>query len=264
MRLATSSKKGSCRDENSNHGRVGKNREYVTEFLKDRYTLRLADLDLSKLDSYRASKHEIQALHVADLEACQNVCNGIDLVIHLAGDPSPHAGFYESLLDNNIKGTFNMFRAAKDQGVQRIIFASSAQTIEGYPLDAQIYSDMPTRPRNLYGVSKCFGESLASYFAYSEGLQSITVRIGAYDSFQPDGEQLTARDMSAYISPQDLCDLMLKAIQAEDLPPFTILHGISDNRFKRLNLDESKKLVGYAPKSDAFQLSRIPLHDEPR
>ncbi|MED4583042.1 NAD(P)-dependent oxidoreductase [Brevibacillus choshinensis] len=242
-------------------GRIGST---LAEFLKDRYSLRLADLDLSKLEPYQASKHEIQELNVADLDACQIVCKGIDVVIHLAGDPSPDAGFYESLLENNIKGTFNMFRAAKDQGVQRIIFASSAQTIEGYPLDAQIYSDMPTRPRNLYGVSKCFGESLASYFAYSEGLQSIVVRIGSYDSFQPDAKQLTARDMSAYISPQDLCDLLLKAIQAEELPPFTILHGISDNRFKRLNLDESKKRVGYAPKSDAFQLSQIPLHDERR
>lgn len=242
-------------------GRIGST---LTAFLKDRYSLRLADRDLSKLDSYKASKHEMQEFNVADLEACQSVCKGIDVVVHLAGDASPHAGFYESLLDNNIKGTFNMFRAAKDQGVQRIIFASSAQTIEGYPLDAQIYPDMPTRPRNLYGVSKCFGESLASYFAYSEGLQSIAVRIGSYDSYQPDGEQLTARDMSAYISPQDLCDLLLKSIQAEDLPPFTILHGISDNRFKRLNLDESKKRVGYAPKSDAFQLNGIPLHDEPR
>jgi uronate dehydrogenase len=219
---------------------------------------------MSRLDIAHDPKHEKLTLQAADLEACQHACKGIDTVIHLAGDPSPEAGFYESLLENNIKGTFNVFRAAKDQGVRRMIFASSAQTIEGYPLDAQIYSDMPSRPRNLYGVTKCFGESLASYFAYTEGLQSIALRIGAYDAHRPDGEPLSARDMSAYISPEDLCDLVEKAILARELPPFTILHGISDNRFKRLNLDESKRLVGYAPKSDAFSLSSIGLFDEPR
>jgi uronate dehydrogenase len=87
------------------------------------------------------------------------------------------------------------------------------------------------------------------------------VRIRAYDDFTPNGEQLTARDMSACISPKDLCDLMLKVILTKELPPITILHGISDKRFKRLNLDESKKLVGYEPKSDAFALSNIKFHD---
>ncbi|GAB6988562.1 NAD-dependent epimerase/dehydratase family protein [Paenibacillus pini] len=245
-------------------GASGKIGRTVTDHLSHPYSLRLADLNLSRLSAYANTKHELFMLNVADLEACQKACEHMDLVIHLAGDPSPDAGFYESLLENNIKGTYNIFRAAKDQGVQRVIFASSAQTIEGYPIDAQIYSNMPTRPRNLYGVSKCFGESVASYFAYSEGLQTIALRIGAYDDFIPGGDQMTARDMSAYISPSDLCDLISKAITTEDLPPLTILHAISNNRFKRLNLEESKERVGYDPKSGAFALSHIHLHDEPR
>jgi UDP-glucose 4-epimerase len=222
-------------------GASGKIGSTLADYLKNRYFLRLADLDMSKLNVYKETNHELLMLNVADLEACHKACKNIDLVIHLAGDASPDAGFYESLLENNIKGTFNIFRASKDQGVQRVILASSAQTIEGYPIDAQIYSDMPTRPKNLYGVSKCFSESLASYFAYSEGLQCIAVRIGAYDDFTPNGVQLTARDMSAYISPQDLCDLILKVILTKELPPFTILHGISDNRFKTFKLRRVKR-----------------------
>ncbi|WJM08811.1 NAD(P)-dependent oxidoreductase [Paenibacillus sp. PK1-4R] len=232
--------------------------------LSEAYHLRLTDLNIDRLHTYQETDHEIMTLDVTDPEACQHACEGMDVVVHLAGDPSPNAGFYESLLDINIKGTFNVFRAAKDQGVQRVILASSAQTIEGYPIDAQVYPDMPTHPRNLYGVSKCFGESLASYFAYTEGLQSVAIRIGAYDDFQPDGPALEARDMSAYISPADLCDLMFKAITATNLEPFTILHGISNNRFKRLNLETTQKQVGYAPKSDAFALSQIALYDSPR
>ncbi|KOY17691.1 NAD-dependent epimerase/dehydratase family protein [Paenibacillus xylanivorans] len=245
-------------------GAAGKIGQDLSQHLSEAFHLRLTDLNIDRLQTYQGTSHEIMTLDVTDPEACQHACEGMDMVVHLAGDPSPHAGFYESLLDINIKGTFNVFRAAKDQGVRRVILASSAQTIEGYPIDAQVYPDMPTRPRNLYGVSKCFGESLASYFAYTEGLQSVAIRIGAYDDFQPDGPPLEARDMSAYISPADLCDLMFKAITATDLEPFTILHGISNNRFKRLNLEATQKQVGYNPKSDAFALSQISLYDTPR
>ena len=54
----------------------------------------------------------------------------------------------------------------------------------------------------MYGVSKCFAEAVASYFAYEEGLQSLAIRIGAYDDYNPYGKPLTARDMSALLKPR--------------------------------------------------------------
>jgi nucleoside-diphosphate-sugar epimerase len=51
----------------------------------------------------------------------------------------------------------------------------------GYASDAQLAPEAPLRPVNLYGVSKCFGEAVAAYFAQAEGISSIVVRIGAYD-----------------------------------------------------------------------------------
>ncbi|NQX69047.1 NAD(P)-dependent oxidoreductase [Paenibacillus alba] len=241
-------------------GRIG---SVLANFLKDRFTLRLADLDTPMLTRYAQGDHEYIALNITDIEACHRACQGIDVVIHLAADPSPQAGFYESLLDNNIKGTFNMFRAAKDQGVRRFLTASSVQTIEGYPLDSQLYANMPTRPHNLYGVSKCFAESLACYFGYAEHMQSVAIRIGAFDNSPAEEEDLTARDMSAYLHPADLCDLILKTIVSDKLGPFTILHAISDNRFKRLDLTETKTLVDYDPKANAFERNHIHFHDNP-
>ncbi|GFZ76397.1 NAD-dependent epimerase [Paenibacillus marchantiophytorum] len=242
-------------------GRIG---SVLADYLKDRFTLRLADLETANLTRYPGGDHEYIALNITDVEACQRACQGIDVVIHLAADPSPKAGFYESLLDNNIKGTFNMFRAAKDQGISRILTASSVQTIEGYPLDSQLYANMPTRPHNLYGVSKCFAESLACYFGYAEHLQSIAIRIGAFDDSPAEEENLTARDMSAYLHPADLCDLIFKTILSTNLGPFTILHAISDNRFKRLDLTETKALVDYNPKTNAFERNHIHFHDSKR
>ncbi|TQR36995.1 NAD(P)-dependent oxidoreductase [Lysinibacillus sphaericus] len=241
-------------------GAAGKIGQHITNTLMEHtnYQLRLADINLLPLRKFKkSSDHDVIYLDVSSLEACQEACKNVDIVIHLAGDPSQNADFYSSLLENTIKGSYNIFKAASDNGVSRVVAASSAQAVEGYPLDFQVTDSSPVRPKNMYGVSKCFVEALASYFAYEKQLQSIAIRIGAYDDYKPEGQPLSARDMSAYISPEDFSDLLLKTITTKNLPPFSILHGISDNRFKRLNIEETKRLVAYTPYSDAFKLSGI-------
>lgn len=66
-----------------------------------------------------------------------------------------------------------------------MVFASSAQTVEGYPQDRQILVSDPVRPKNLYGVTKCFGEALGCYFATQEGLSVIAVRIANFTEMSP-------------------------------------------------------------------------------
>lgn len=230
-------------------------RQYVSEQKQTDYWLRLADR--AKIDRQpQASEAEIMQVDIAQLADCQRACANIDTVIHLAADPSPHADFYGSLLDNNIKGTYNIFQAAQTQGCRRVIYASSVQAVEGYPLDRQVNSQMPVRPPNLYGVSKCFGEAIAACFAH-QGLSSIAVRIGAFTA-SPPRQTPSARNLSAYVTPSDLCQLLVRCIEVPDIQ-FAIVHGISENRFKRLDLTETKALLGYAPQDDAFQLFNLPF-----
>jgi nucleoside-diphosphate-sugar epimerase len=199
---------------------------------------------------------EVIAVQVADLDACRVACAGIDVVLHLAADPSPSADFYESLLDNNFKGTYNIFRAAKDAGCQRVIFASSVHAIEGYPRDRQLTPEDPVRPRNMYGVSKAFGEAVAHVFAVSEGLRSVCLRIGAYEA-GPRRERGNSTYLSMFTSQRDLNGLILRAIEGPLPDPAdgaVVVHATSDNRFKRLDLTKSRQVLGYAPQDDGFQL----------
>ncbi|RME60421.1 MAG: NAD-dependent epimerase/dehydratase family protein, partial [Caldilineae bacterium] len=107
-------------------GRVGAS---FFAYARDKYRFRLAARRIERLAD--PGDHETMRLDVADLDACQRACQGIDVVVHLAADPSPRADFYGSLLDNNIKGAYNIFRAAADQGCSRVVYASSIQIIEG-------------------------------------------------------------------------------------------------------------------------------------
>jgi uronate dehydrogenase len=232
-------------------GRIG---TALVEHLKARtdkqYDLRLADLR-------EAGERSIQ-LDVTDFTACRKACEGVDTVIHLAGVASPDSPF-DAILPVNIAGTYNVFRAASDAGARRIVFASSAQVIEGYPLDVQVRVDMPVRPKNLYGVSKAFGEAMAAYFAYQEGLEAVAVRIGAFE-YPNEWNRMGARDLSAWASPHDLCVLLSQCIEAElGDDPFIIAHGISNNRFKRMDLADTRKDLRYHPKDDAFSVWNIEL-----
>ncbi|TKB54658.1 NAD-dependent epimerase/dehydratase family protein [Ferrimonas aestuarii] len=172
----------------------------------------------------------------------------------------------DDLLSANIVGTYNVFQSAAEAGVQRVVYASSAQTIEGYPLDVQVNENMPTRPKNLYGASKVFGEALGSYYAYQHNIEVVAVRIGAFE-YQKEWCRLSSRDLSAWSEPADLCSLLINSIEAELCDePFGIAHGISNNRFKRLDLSETKRTLGYQPKADAFAAWDIALaeHSEPQ
>lgn len=218
----------------------------------ERYRFRLADRVTTGLDDTPGSGHEIVRLDVADADGCRAACRAIDTVIHLAADPSPAADFDASLLENNIRGTYNIFRAAHEQGCRRVIFASSVQAMLAYPPDMQRSEWSAVRPLNMYGASKCFGEAVASCFAFGAGLSSIVVRIGAYDA-----EWLrrgpTAADLSAYVSHRDLNQLLTRCVDI-DAVQFAIVHGLSNNRFKRLDLTGTRELLGYAPEDDGFAL----------
>src|SRR5258708_34765574 len=97
-------------------GRVG---SACREYVGNRCWLRLADRATEKLADARSEGQEVFEFDIADLEACQMACKDIDTVIHLAPDPSPVATYYESLLDNNGKDVYNIFRAAKYHGWRR-------------------------------------------------------------------------------------------------------------------------------------------------
>jgi nucleoside-diphosphate-sugar epimerase len=217
---------------------------------ENRYRFRLADRDVGGLRFARSNN--VVALDIADIDGCRDACSGIDTVVHLAADPSPEADFAGSLLQNNILGAYNVFRAAADAGCRRVVYASSLHAVAGYPIEAEAGPDAPVWPLNMYGVSKCFGEATARYFAEVEGLSSIAIRIGAYEApwIRDDPSRET---LSGFVSARDMNQLLVRCIETLDIP-FAIVHGISNNRIKRVSLTETVALLGYEPQDDGFAI----------
>ena len=119
---------------------------------------------------------------IADFDAIRPAFEGQHSVVHLAasargGDP------WEDVRDPNVIGTHNVFEAARQAGVKRVIYASSVHAVGFYPRSRTIDSDVTVLPDSRYGVSKAFGEALGALYANKYGLEVMAVRIGnAYPS----------------------------------------------------------------------------------
>lgn len=230
-------------------GRIG---SYFSEHSHEKYNLRLMVLPGEEKAGEIAAFGEVVTAELSDLARLKELCHGIDTVVHLAGDPDPSAT-WESLLPNNIVGTYNLMVAAKAAGCRRVIYASSIHAVAGYPADTQVKTDEPVNPGTLYGVSKCFGEAMGRYMAEQEGLSVIALRIGAFQPLEAAQPPEAVRFLDSFVSERDLTQLIQKSIDDERLR-FAILQGVSDNRFKRLDISDARELVGYAPQDDLTEL----------
>jgi nucleoside-diphosphate-sugar epimerase len=190
-------------------------------------------------------------LDLADPEAARKACEGIDTVIHLAADPRTTAEFYADLLGPNFKATYNIYRAAKDAGCKRLVFASSVNAVGAYPHSRQVRTSDAPCPGNVYGASKAFGESLGAYFAYVEGLSNICIRIGAVGELSQVRSDASEFLRSIWVTYRDLCHLLDRCVETPDIQ-FAVAHGVSNNRNTWLDLTETTNLLDYDPVDDAF------------
>ena len=230
-------------------GRIG---SYFAEHAQGKYDLRLMVRpgdDAAKL----ASLGEVVEAELSNLPRLKEVCRGIDTVIHMAADPSPTAA-WDSVIENNITGHYHMCVAAKAAGCRRLIYASSIHAVSGYAPDVQVKANDPVNPGDLYGVSKCFGEALCRYMAEQEGLSCIAIRIGAFQPASKADEDDAIWMMDHFVSHRDLNQLLHLCVDDERLR-FAVVHGLSDNRFKRLDISSARDLLGYQPQDDFTELN---------
>ncbi len=229
-------------------GAAGKIGSFYASHAPPHHSLRLLVREHDDRARHLSQYGEVVIASLGDREKIQEACTGIDTVLHLAGNPNPSA-VWDDLLEANITGTYNVLLAAKAAGCRRVILASSIHAVSGYPADTQVRTSEPVNPGDLYGVSKCFAEALGRYFAEKEGLSVIALRIGAFQPLEEARREDSLWMMDCFVSPPDLQDLIVKCINDTRLR-FAIFHGVSDNRFKRLDISDAKELVGYAPVHD--------------
>jgi uronate dehydrogenase len=174
------------------------------------------------------------------------ITKGVDAIVHLGGYSVE--GPWEGILNANIIGCYNVFEAARRNGVKRILFPTSNHAVGFYPRSQTIDHSVYIKPDSRYGVSKVFGEALGSLYADKYGLQFFMTRIGNVGP-----APLDKRRLSIWFSPRDLAQLVTIGIEHPDVR-FEIVYGISGN--KRAWYDNSNAYrLGYRPQDDSEKLA---------
>lgn len=193
--------------------------------------------------------------NITEMAALRPLCKEAETVVHLAATANPDAA-WQDLLPNNIIGVYNVFQAACEAGCRRVIFASSLHAVDGYPRDTQIRADAPTNPLNLYGATKAWGEAVAAYYARQKNLSAICLRIGWVMPRNDRRIVPGVPHLDIVLTHEDLIRLITASIDAPDDLRFGIFHGISNNRWKRLDIGSARELLKYEPQDDAFELAQ--------
>ena len=139
----------------------------------------LDDLATGRLSNLEPVMHSIDFVEgdIRDLGMCRKAMQGIRFVLHQAALPSVPRSVKDPLASSavNIQGTLNLLVAARDQEVERFVFASSSSVYGDTPTLPKVESMTPS-PQSPYAVTKLTGEHFCRVFARAYGLSTIALR----------------------------------------------------------------------------------------
>lgn len=202
-------------------------------------SVRLTDVAPLKPDT--APGEEYVRADLADAAQMQAVMRDVDAVVHLGGVSLEAA--WDPILQANIIGTYNVFEAARQEGVKRMVYASSHHAIGYYRRERDVGPGDPVRPDSRYGVSKVFGEALGRLYADKYGMSVVAQRIGVA---RP--EPQNPRGLIAWLSERDYVQLTQRCLLAHDVH-FLVVYGVSAND-GALWTNPAADIIGFAPQDN--------------
>jgi len=149
-----------------------------TEVQKVRVLDNLATGSAKNIEEFESnSKFEFLQGDIRSYETCLEACSGIDAISHQAALGSVPRSINDPLTTNdvNITGTLNIFTAAKEKGVKRIVYAASSSTYGDHPGLPKV-EDKIGNPLSPYAVTKYVNELYARVYANVYGMQLIGLR----------------------------------------------------------------------------------------
>jgi NAD+ dependent glucose-6-phosphate dehydrogenase len=258
--------------------------------LRARYDLVL--VDVTRKTRRGEELADVTAVDLIDPDRSRyaKLFEGVDAVVHLGYKRRQGANPLDHFFDEkqNVEMAYNVFRTAYDAGVERVVMASSNHAADWYEhalihRRAMEVVDPYALPLsdNFYGWAKAAYEHMGFLFACggmdfrdasgrerhtggnlgtARKMGVVMVRIGApreLDIALYRGDPATyKRDLGAYISPRDLTQLFVKAIDAPGIEnehgvPWQVVYGISNNTRAFWSLASARAALGYEPEDDS-------------
>jgi len=190
---------------------------------------------------------------ITDYVALRPYFDDIDAVVHLAAIPYPIPGKDGEIFNINCGGTFNVYQAAADAGIKRVVCASSINALGNnfgvrsipvyyFPIDEA----HPTWTSDVYSFSKEIVEKAAAYFWRHAAISSVCMRFPwVFDpAWFPDAEvgQYLNQIQQKYQNLQAMSDTERHAVLQPVLDKFLTLHT-----------QQSRGVISYANMSEQMR-----------
>ena len=151
-------------------------RAVVRDLLEHGYDVAATDIAVSEADRFEGMLRADLTDYGQALEALR----GAEAVVHLANIPAPGMATPPVTFNTNITMNFNVFQAAANLGLSRVVWASSETTL-GLPFDvppryAPVDEDHYPVPTSTYALSKVATETIAGHFAQWSGIPFVALR----------------------------------------------------------------------------------------
>lgn len=186
---------------------------------------------------------EVVVGSLTSFKEVKEAVEGVDAIIHFGGQSRESS--FDDVMQANLVGTHNLFEAAREAGITRIVMASSNHAAGFHTRSATpLPAEAPGRADTVYGWSKVAMEAMGSLYADRFGLDVICLRIGLWFHVPPG-----LRGLAMWLSPDDGARLIEAALSCEK-PGFRIVWGISRNTRRWWSLAEGEA-IGYFPQDDA-------------
>lgn len=210
--------------------------------LRERFDLRLTDRVPGPDDD---GGSPLLVGELTDRRFLDEAVEGVDAVVHLAGNPDPAAP-WQDLRQPNVEGFAALLAAARERRLRRVVFASSVHAMgvyEGWrrwPIDPA----WPPAPCCPYGATKAFDEALARAYDYQTGMSLIGLRMGLC---APEASMEEAA--AGWLRPVDLQRIVIGALEAD--VKFGVYHAVSWPSRRRWDIDATVRDLGYQPDRDS-------------
>jgi len=260
-------------------GRGKAGRAVVARLIEDGFTVRSIDIAET-----RDPDAPSLIVDLVDIGQTIEAMRGFDAVVHLAAIPAPNILPDAETFHTNMTSTYNVFSAAAQLGMERVVWASS-ETLIGLPFARQepayapIDEDHPLRPESHYALAKLAGEAIAEQFARWTGTPHVSLRISNimeehdYDRFPTfwGDARIRAWNLWGYVDARDVAqaaslslttslsghqaflvaaaDTCMNRPSAElliDVYP-SVPSGRVDGYTTLLSIDKAARVLGYVP-----------------
>jgi UDP-glucose 4-epimerase len=121
---------------------------------------------------------------LADSETLVRACGEQEAIVHLAAVPGPGRASPQQTIAVNVAGTVNVLEAARQAGISKVVFASSAAvlgfTFQKAPMSPRYFpidEEHPCEPQDEYGLSKLLAETACKSYSQAYGIRTLCLRI---------------------------------------------------------------------------------------